>query len=573
MHNTLSKLMHMKMDQIEANRIAQCAIDHYINGIPSNGGKPQSSEWTVYAAIVACRTSSTTNEEILWVVSCGTGSKCTSLCSAVPSLPTTKSTNSSGHQGDTSRINGGGDNDESICKCYNGLVIKDSHAETLARRGLMACLWDEVEHSLLQLQQKATPSDHDEKEQSSRHLLELCREVNGSITFHLKEGITLHMYVSDSPCGDAAIYEIKSGDEETELNFTGAKIILPENHDLPHTSINGSISSILTCVGQPTKDDEKTNQSTTITLGREHVQQLGALRLKSSRSNIPPEQRSTSMSCSDKIVRWLLFGIQGSLLSAFIPEPIVLSSICVSKDPRSVGGGQLAALQRAIPKRIKSALTAMVHQTNDMRLNVHVVDTIFESSKSASENRYFEAQHHNERKRSINHSTYSVSKQKISSMGRQDSSQNSTQHISYTSKHIAKKASACGMSINWYQSCISHGTETKKDDKKSTEITIGATGLKRGKKPKKILDVLSRLSSRLCRYNLVQRCIQCNNMKESVVRQPSEKTSVAIKDLSYVQYKQKFGKHTAGSQDFEEGPLAGYIRSGKDGDFIISKIK
>ena len=71
-----------------ANRIAKCAIDHYDNNIPSNGGKPQiGREWTVYAAIVACKNSSISinnddDANDMWVVSCATGSYCDCIVSS-----------------------------------------------------------------------------------------------------------------------------------------------------------------------------------------------------------------------------------------------------------------------------------------------------------------------------------------------------------------------------------------------------------------------------------------------------------------------------------------------------------
>lgn len=45
-------------------------------------------------------------------------------------------------------------------------------------------------------------------------------------------------------------------------------------------------------------------------IDREQEQQLGALRIKSSRSNISEEGRTMSMSCSDKLAKWAFLGVQ-----------------------------------------------------------------------------------------------------------------------------------------------------------------------------------------------------------------------------------------------------------------------
>jgi len=528
-----------------ANRIAKCAIDHYDDNIPSNGGKPQiGREWTVYAAIVACKNSSISinnnDDDDMWVVSCATGSKCISIHSVVSSLPAP---------------NSGNMDDDSICQCYKGMLLKDSHAEALCRRGIVASLWNEIENYLHQYTNNNTSS---EGVTNTRQLLEVCNNNTDGLTFKLKSNITLHMYISDSPCGDATIYEIRKQQEpeETELNFTGAKLILAGTN-----TKNDSITSIISC----SVDTGDNSKQSTITLGREDTQQLGALRLKSSRSNI--SNRSTSMSCSDKLVRWGVFGLQGTLLSTYIPEPIILSSVCVSKDPRSIGKGrilnvsQLSALERALPKRIESALQKKQksHDNKVVPPVVSVVDTLFESSKSVADYR-FDGQN-NERKRKKLDYSDTVSNKKVK-----------TKHTSPDSQTLKsihntpKQASACGMSINWHQTHLQGLKSGNKHNNEvaTTEITIGATGLKRGKKPKRPKDVL-RSASRLCRFNLLQRCLRCTDLSSSQFS--SKEDTTAAKTYTYMQYKQKCSKY-AGIECFL-GPLAGYIRSGKDDDFQL----
>ena len=52
-------------------------------------------------------------------------------------------------------------------------------------------------------------------------------------------------------------------------------------------------------------------------------------RLKSGRSDMADEQRSLSMSCSDKILMWNIMGFQGSIIKQKINQKLVLSSIIV----------------------------------------------------------------------------------------------------------------------------------------------------------------------------------------------------------------------------------------------------
>jgi tRNA-specific adenosine deaminase 1 len=57
--------------------------------------------------------------------------------------------------------------------------------------------------------------------------------------------------------------------------------------------------------------------------------ECGISRLKCGRSDIKIDQRSESMSCSDKILKWNMVGIQGGLIATLIDKPLFISSIII----------------------------------------------------------------------------------------------------------------------------------------------------------------------------------------------------------------------------------------------------
>jgi len=316
------------MDDDIASRIAVTALKQY--STLGGNGKPNDSQWTVFAAFVAVIGSH------FFVISSATGSKCLG-------------------QSQTDENPGG--------------VLRDSHAEVLARRGLLDAIWREMKSHKTSVP-TTTDTDNDNysnsnsnngdgKESNSAKNL-LTRTSIGS--FEFRDDLDLYLYISDSPCGDATIYPIDGGDEK----FTGAKVVTTASaaDDANERFVNTSAGSIL-----PTLDQD-------INVIREPLSQTTSLlRLKPGRSNLPPASRTRSMSCSDKIVRWSCLSLVGKELRkhGFENESANFKGVVVSIDKVSSQGAQLAALSRALTTR-----------TNG-RLLVSVVDAQFSRSKSNNE--------------------------------------------------------------------------------------------------------------------------------------------------------------------------------------------
>ena len=130
------------------------------------------------------------------------------------------------------------------------------------------------------------------------------------------------------------------------------------------------------------------------------------------------------------------------------------------------------------------------------------------------------------------------------------------------------------MSINWHQRSRCQSVKASARDRKNnamTEITIGATGLKRGKKPKAPGDVPG-CASRLCRLEFLRRCKRCTAIRADAAGEAGgdidgpHGSGSAGKVGGYMQYKRISGR-MVGDDSFM-GPLKGWIRSGHDDDFI-----
>lgn len=158
-----------------ANDGAAAAVFHAVEAafarLPKSG-KPQPSEWTMVAAFLVSRgcdsdavTPIPASDASYQVVSIGAGTKCIGRWQLRPA----------------------------------GVLVHDCHAEILAQRGLKRYLLEEM-------QQHATLCSA----KTGAHppcAFGILSHDAGLSEFCLRDGVRLHLYISDSPCGEAQLFE------------------------------------------------------------------------------------------------------------------------------------------------------------------------------------------------------------------------------------------------------------------------------------------------------------------------------------------------------------------------------
>ncbi|XP_062537383.1 double-stranded RNA-specific editase Adar isoform X2 [Armigeres subalbatus] len=206
-----------------------------------------------------------------------------------------------------------------------GSVINDSHAEIIARRGLLDFFYSQLDlHCRRQTSKPSTnPSlcngnDVESSEQTPESSV-FVAPADESTLYRLKDGIHFHLYINTAPCGDARVFS-------------------------PHENDNMDV-------------DKHPNRKARGQLRTKVESGEGTIPVKSSEGiqtwdGVLQGQRLLTMSCSDKISRWNVLGLQGSLLASVI-EPIYLHSIVL--------GSLLhpAHMYRAICGRIENSIQGL----------------------------------------------------------------------------------------------------------------------------------------------------------------------------------------------------------------------
>ncbi|XP_072250320.1 double-stranded RNA-specific adenosine deaminase [Leuresthes tenuis] len=159
-----------------------------------------------------------------------------------------------------------------------GDTVNDCHAEIISRRGFIRFLYNE----LLKHYDGTDDSIFEPAEENK---------------LQIKSDITFHLYISTAPCGDGALFDKSCSEAGDEV----------EGH-------------------QPLFENAKQGKLRTKVENGEGTIPVESSAIVPTWDGIQHGERLRTMSCSDKILRWNVLGLQGALLTHFL-HPIYLKSI------------------------------------------------------------------------------------------------------------------------------------------------------------------------------------------------------------------------------------------------------
>lgn len=143
------------------------------------------------------------------------------------------------------------------------------------------------------------------------------------------------MFTTHAPCGDASIFKISVDQTEDEPQAKKSRM---ESHPITNESIGDCVSFTGAKILYKSTDVAQDLM----------VQSIGEIRTKPGRG-----EPNCSASCSDKLAKWCVLGIQGALVCTLLDKPVHIDSITLCNSKYC----NVESLERAIWKRFDSGLS------------------------------------------------------------------------------------------------------------------------------------------------------------------------------------------------------------------------
>ncbi|CAB3238973.1 unnamed protein product [Arctia plantaginis] len=226
----------------------------------------------------------------------------------------------------------------------SGDVLNDSHAEVIARRAFLLYLYENI--------YKAN------KGETSIFVKELEQ-------WKLNDNLEFIFYTSQLPCGDASIIP-KNGEEEfygdilTQLKHKADDDL--NESEIKRRKLNDIHRTGAKCLTHCEQDSREPGSNY-------HL--LGQVRTKPGRGD-----RTLSVSCSDKIAKWIHLGVQGSLIDIFCGSIFIKYFIFGAGVPYSQESLNRALLNRNMEVTIQLGVVPEFYQTSLVFPNIRDIEHI-----------------------------------------------------------------------------------------------------------------------------------------------------------------------------------------------------